>query len=600
MRRLLHSLKRRIGYLSLKYKLFILLLAITIFPIALVSYSSQYFMVRSSTEYTSSISSQYVQFVSRDITNYLQDVSQSFDTLFTNSEFQKFLEAPENDLAQQANHIINFRPVLKNALQLRNETVGVLYLDTLGKVYFDSYQEKLNHSYTFEEDPLYQSVYSTTKLKLTVPHQMNYVQLTPENVFSVVRPIINLRTGEFNSWFVIEIRADKIKSMLSDIEYGQGGNLILYDYASHTAVSNADTDPAVLRDFRNALDSHSGADPKLMFSSNGEQYETTYANLPYGEWKLVWMAPLSSLTKGVEQAYNLTILIAITSLAVALIVSFPVMNTILRPLYKLKGGLQSLGRGTYVPIEIRHSNDEIGFVIQSYNKMLYELQSMEQEVYQSKLKEKERELLQLQAQINPHFLFNTLETIESYAVKNNGDAVGVMVQSVSRMMRYTVRNDGGWAPLKEEIAYIHNFLRIHYYRNGTDVMAHFELDPAALEIPIMKLSIQPFVENAIKYGWSPTMSGEEFILTVKAELQNHMLHLSIRDTGAGMLPDVLNKLSKLIETGGEEMDSYFRMHTGIFNVHRRFLLAFGSSVNFRITSQPGQGTFVEIQVPLKG
>ncbi len=110
---LLQSVQRWIGYLSLKYKLFILLVAISIFPISLVSYSSQHFMFRSSTEHSASISSQYVQFVSHDITSYLQDLSQSFDSLLTNPDFQKFLETPDDDLVQQANYIINFRPVLK-------------------------------------------------------------------------------------------------------------------------------------------------------------------------------------------------------------------------------------------------------------------------------------------------------------------------------------------------------------------------------------------------------------------------------------------------------------------------------------------------------
>lgn len=250
-------------------------------------------------------------------------------------------------------------------------------------------------------------------------------------------------------------------------------------------------------------------------------------------------------------------LIAVASFVIALIVAFPVMNSVLRPLFKLKGGIVSLGRGTYVPIQIQYSNDEIGFLIQSYNQMLGELQRMEQEVFQSKVKEKERELLQLQAQINPHFLFNTLETIESYAIKNNGEAVGEMVQSVSRMMRYNVRNDGGWAPVKEEVAYIRNFLNIHHYRNGKDVKAKFDVDPAAANIPIMKLSIQPFVENAIKYGWSPSMAAEEFLLTVKVELTEGALHIDVHDTGTGIPAHILDKITPLIHSNGETNNAVF-------------------------------------------
>ncbi|WP_174349749.1 sensor histidine kinase [Paenibacillus sp. JMULE4] len=308
-----------------------------------------------------------------------------------------------------------------------------------------------------------------------------------------------LRTMKINSWFVIEIREDKLKSMLSGSNYGQDGYLLLYQPSSGTVVSNFSMHSTLLQDFQTSLALDPDQNREFIFNSDNVKYQAVYADIPYGHWKLVWMAPLSSITKGVQQSTQLTMLIAVVSLIIALIIAFPVMNSVLRPLFKLKGGIVSLGRGAYVPIQIKYSNDEIGFLIQSYNQMLGELQRMEQEVFESRVKEKERELLQLQAQINPHFLFNTLETIESYAVKNNGEAVGEMVQSVSRMMRYNVRNDGGWAPVKEEMAYIRNFLNIHHYRNGKDVMAKFDVDSAAADIPIMKLSIQPFVENAIKY-----------------------------------------------------------------------------------------------------
>ncbi len=592
------SLKHKVDHLSLKYKLFLLLVALSVIPIILVSYSSQYFMFRSSTKYSASISSQYVEFVSKDITNYLQDLNQSFDTLFTNFQFQKFLTTPDDDLAAQANLIIDFRPILKNSLQFRNEIVGVLYLDQLGKVYFDSYQKALNYRYSFRDDPIYGTVFSTTKPELTLPHAMDYILLgTHENVFSFVRPIINLNTGDIRSWFIVELREDKIKSMLTDASPEQEGQLLLYHAGSSTPVSNTPIDAALLQDFRKALEKDARTSKEFLFTSDGVTYEATYANIPYGDWKLVWMAPLSGITKGVQQSFVLTLIIAFVSLAIAIVIAFPVMNMVLWPLYKLKQGMQSLGRGTYVPIKMQTVNDEIGFLVRSYNRMLDELQQMEQEVFQSKLKEKERELLQLQAQINPHFLFNTLETIESYAVRNHGDAVGEMVQSVSKMMRFSVRNDGGWAPLKEEMAYIRNFMRIHYYRNGLDVNAHFELDPEALEIPIMKLSIQPFVENAIKYGWSPSMNAEEFLLTVEAKVEKEHLRISIRNTGAGIPADIMSKLSELMASKGERIDPYFQRHTGIYNVYRRFLLAYGDSIPFHIESTPGLGTLVEIAVP---
>lgn len=590
-------LKSIVQRLSLKFKLFVLLILISIMPISLVSYSSEYFMFRSSTEYSASISSQYVEFVSKELSDYLQTLNESFDSLFINASFHNFLDTPADQLTEQANEMMRFRPLVRNSLQFHPEVLGVLYVDLIGKVYFDSYQKQLNPAYSFGADHPYKASFASSKPELTAPHLLPYILYSKANVFSYIRPILDTDTGRTEALFIIEIHEGKIKSMLSSNQKDEEGQVILYREQDDTTVSETSVAAGLMQDFQQASLEAPGASKQLLFTSGGREYQAIYDDLPGSEWKLVWMAPLSSINKGVRQTYQLTLLIAALSLVTALIIAFPVMSGILRPLYRLKKGMQSLGRGVYVPVPMKHNYDEIGFLIQSYNQTLDKLQFMEREVYQANMREKERELLQLQAQINPHFLFNTLETIESYAVRNNGEAVGDMVQSVSRMMRYTIRSDDGWATLKEEMAYIRNFLKIHYYRNGKDVHARFEIAPELFDFPVMKLSIQPYIENAIKYGWSPYMGTEEFQLTVKVQAQADAMTIVICDTGTGISADVLDKLRQLIQEKGTTKDPYFRKHTGIFNTFRRFILVYGDQVRFHVESTPERGTKFEFQIP---
>ncbi|WP_419875473.1 cache domain-containing sensor histidine kinase [Candidatus Pristimantibacillus sp. PTI5] len=590
-------LKRIIQRLSLKYKLFVLLILISIIPISLVSYSSEYFMFRSSTEYSASISSQYVEFVSKELSDYLQAMNESFDSLFINTSFLNYLGTPADQLTEQANNMIRFRPIVRNSLQFHPEVLGVLYVDRLGKVYFDSYQNQLNPLYSFGADHPYKAAFANNKPELTAAHRLPYILYSKANVFSYIRPILDTDTGQTEALFIIEIKEEKIKSMLSSNRQGEEGQVILYHEKNDTTVSESPDATALMQDFQQArLEAHKTS-RQLLFTSGDREYQAIYADLPGSEWKIVWTAPLNSINKGVRQTYLLTLLIAAFSLVTALIIAFPVMSNILQPLFRLKKGMQSLGRGVYVPVPMKHNYDEIGFLINSYNQTLDKLQFMEREVYQANMREKERELLQLQAQINPHFLFNTLETIESYAVRNNGEAVGDMVQSVSRMMRYTIRSDDGWATLKEEMAYIRNFLKIHYYRNGKDVHACFEIAPELLDFPVMKLSIQPYIENAIKYGWSPYMGTEEFQLTVKVQAQADAMTIVICDTGTGISADVLDKLRQLIQEKGTTKDPYFRKHTGIFNTFRRLILVYGDQVRFHVESTPERGTKFEFQIP---
>ncbi|MGN7165427.1 sensor histidine kinase [Paenibacillus cellulositrophicus] len=171
-----------------------------------------------------------------------------------------------------------------------------------------------------------------------------------------------------------------------------------------------------------------------------------------------------------------------------------------------------------------------------------------------------------------------------------------MVQSVSRMLRFTIRNDDGWAPLREDLDYIRKFLTIHYYRNGRDVSARLDIDPAAMDVPVMKLSIQPYIENATKYVRSPNMTVDQIKLTLKVSLQENHLEVDIQDTGTGMPPDVLRRIRQLIAEQGESKDPYFRSHTGVRNTFRRLFLVYGSEAKV-VESEPGEGTRFRFRIP---
>ncbi|MGN7456528.1 cache domain-containing sensor histidine kinase [Paenibacillus pasadenensis] len=588
---------RIVNRLSLKFKLFVLLILISIIPITLVAYNSNTFMFRSGTAYSGSISSQYVDFVSTELNAYLQSLNQSFDPLFSTPAFVHYMGTPDSFLKEQAEDLMRFRPLVRSSLQFHPEVIGVLYLDRLGKAYFDSYQRQLDPAYSFGEDPWYQKAFRINRNSLSEPHSMPYVLYSKDTTFSYIRPILDTDTGVTRAVFVVEIQESRVKGMLRGEQTGRPGQVILMHTRTGATVSETPVDSGVMRDFQTALAGHAGSKQPFLFRSGQTEYQASYAALADSQWLVVWTAPLNTIHKAVRQTVQLSLLIAVLSLLTALIVAFPVMSVILRPLDKLKAGMLNLGHGKYVPIPQGRRYDEIGYLIRSFNQTLEKLQRMEREVYQANLREKERELLQLQAQINPHFLFNTLETIDSYASRNNGEAVGEMVQSVSRMMRHTVRNDDGWAPLREELDYIRNFLTIHYYRNGRDLNARFDIDPAAMEVPVMKLSVQPYIENAIKYGWSPNMTTDEFKLIVKVSLQENRLVIDIQDTGTGMPPDVLRRIRQLIAQQGESKDPYFRSHTGVRNTFRRLFLVYGSEAEVAVESEPGAGTRFRFRIP---
>lgn len=577
-----------------------LLIALSIVPAIVVSFVTQYLIFRSSTNYTAGLSSQVVKYIASEIDNYLLGINESLNTFVIDSEFQKFLEVPKDHIPMQAGYAINFRPMLQLMAQSKKEIQGVLYLDRLGKVYSESQKFNIDIAYPFNEDPHIGKVFKMTSEGLIGPHDQNYAILfSRRKVVSFVKPVKHIRLKKIVAWLMVEIDALWFRSLLEKHQFGENGQALLYSLTEENIVMPVERNPLYDK-LERELRQRKQPSGQFMISGGGETYQIMYDTVPLANWRFVGVIPLANMTEGVRQAQWLTGAVAVISVFLSLIVAFPLMSVVLKPLYLLKRGMQLLGRGSSVPIR-HHSQDEIGFLIKTYNRMLSDLENLRQEVIKTKLKEKEKELLQLQAQINPHFLFNTLETIESYSMHNNGEAVSDMLQCVSRMLRYNVRNDGGRAPLKEELEYIRHFLNIHYYRNEKRIRTEFFIDEELMNISVMKLSLQPLVENSLKYGWNPQMGHDDFILTVTAKRDGGKLVFTVADTGMGIPDDKLAVLQKLFASGGETDDPFFRRHTGLLNVYRRYVLAYGDNFQMRIerNERAGKGTIVTVIKPFE-
>lgn len=582
---------------SLKLKLLVVLAAISIIPVALASQAWYRVMLRSSIAHSENISSQYARFAAGNITSYLKSINQALDPLLTDASFQHYLKVPKEEIVTQAGLALQFRPQLQSLLKAYPELLGVMYLDQKGKVMHESYQKSIDYAYDFQADSLFGRLGSVRLPVLSGLFSTGYMLGAPEDGMALTRPVNNLLTGRTEAWLLVEIRADYMRRLLAQPREGEG-RLLLYHTGTGAAIMDQAEGSPLSGELRQAVARAAASGQEQTFTEGGMGYELVTQDLTFGDWRLVLVTPLEELTQGVRESQRWTLVIAGLSLLAGGIIAFPVMGLVTRPLTLLIRSMRAVRTKGYQPLDIRAGQDEIGYLIQSYNGMLADLEQMKHEVYESKLKEKERELLQLQAQINPHFLFNTLETIDSYAGRSNSAAVGDMVQSVARMMRYNVRQDGGWASLGEELAYIRHFLNIHRYRNGTGVVCQVDAEPGLLEAPVMKLSIQPFVENAVKYGWSPHMKPGEFVLYIGVGMEAGKLRITVENNGDSMSPEVWAKLKLLLAGNGEGGDDFFKSHTGIYNVFRRLYLAYGSGAGLSLTGGAGgKGTRVELLLP---
>lgn len=266
---------------------------------------------------------------------------------------------------------------------------------------------------------------------------------------------------------------------------------------------------------------------------------------------------------------------------------------------RLSRHMQKVSNEKFELITIDEGRDEIGGLIRNFNRMTSRIHSLINDVYkleiQSKNLEMERvraELNFLQSQMNPHFLFNTLNAILVVCTKNKYSDVTDIVKSLSKLLRRLLSWKEDLVSVQEEITFIEMYLKIEKFRFRDKFDYVFEIDEQSLKYKIPKLSMQPLVENSCKHGLQ-TIEGLGIIRVSTAVLDNR-LQISVSDNGKGIEPD---KLKELLFAIRKEDSS--GANIGIRNVYRRLELYYADQVRFGISSTPGLGTVVTFGIPLR-
>jgi len=248
--------------------------------------------------------------------------------------------------------------------------------------------------------------------------------------------------------------------------------------------------------------------------------------------------------------------------------------------------------------------DEIGNLIRSYNLMVTKIKDLIEIVFKGQvekqaleLSKKQTELKALQSQVNPHFMFNTLETIRMRSLIKNEIETSEIIKELSLLLRKTINWGDDLISIREEIKFVESYLNIQRYRFGDKLQYEFQVaDNKILDFQVPKLTILTFVENACVHGIENTADDGSVI--VKFETMNDHLYLTIQDSGAGMEESKLTYIRNLLLN--PSIDSMSEVNSiGMLNAYIRLQMYFDERVNIRIASEKNKGTTIEIMLPLQ-
>ena len=271
-----------------------------------------------------------------------------------------------------------------------------------------------------------------------------------------------------------------------------------------------------------------------------------------------------------------------------------VSRVISRPLENLGDAMQQFQQGDFKHQLKVESNDEVGQVAQCFNHMVSEIEQLINKNYIMVLKKRESELAVLQAKINPHFLYNALDSIYWQAMSADDEETAESIYELSQLFRLVLGNGKEIVTVEAELQLLQRYLEIQKLRFMRQLEYHFDVEPEILQEKIPKLILQPFVENAVIHGMEKQEEACE--ITISGHLEDRFLKFQVRDTGVGVTEEQLKKIWE-----PETNKAYSSQRIGryaLYNVKERLRLKYGDAFQLKIESKVGKGTQVTLVIPV--
>lgn len=310
-------------------------------------------------------------------------------------------------------------------------------------------------------------------------------------------------------------------------------------------------------------------------------------------WNLTARIPLKDISQSTSFVRNIILVSALISAAAGVFLSIFLSQQISRPIRSLAKTMRSIHNTNEIEVFIQPppTNDEVGILYQSFNTMMNRINQLLDENYQTGKREKEAELRALQAQINPHFLYNTLDSVNWLALEAGAHPIVSIVSTLSDLFRYITGNSNELVEIGEEVEQIRRYIDIQSlcYDNSFDVV--YDLDPLVAKAACPKLILQPLVENAILHGFEKMERRGRVVIA--GYVHDHTAVVSVHDNGPGTDTDRLNAYLLGKNASVPESRGY-----GIKNVNQRIKLRFGEAYGLRYETNEAGGVTAVIRLPL--
>lgn len=566
----------------------ILLMLGTISLFFLVQLNYIYQNYRGLTNVTISLVDNVLQEKVRNIESFIDEMVTSSQALSENPTVREYLKS--TDSSQKYIYLKSIRPFIRYVLSSNNEIMNIAIIDHNGQfIYTDN-------SFIFNIQK-YLLSYHEDYAQNNFEAFFDMVTITEGSFFVYVRPVNPAFSSSHLASCITVYDNSSIQTILYESNITQ--NTLLYLYNENDLIF-ASNDYSKL---------NTELPQELITSKNSSfitlQKEKFFVNtypIANTQWKLSCMVPSKDIYKNIVPYIIQAALSFVLMLSILLFLSRSLWHNIAFPIYNLKVQLKNIGHtGRHLRIQNPDSDNEIMQIGLTINNMLVQIENLDERIfhtqaalYESEILKKEAELYALQNQINPHFLYNTLECIRDIALVYGAKEIRSITVSMSKMFQYCMQRNQ-FVLVADELECIYNYLNIMQIRYQNRFQVNIDIDPALYQAQMLKFLLQPLIENAFYHGLERKNSGGSLNITGKLD---HSVSFIINDTGIGIPAKKLQELIFTLNNNINKPDNT-KKHTGVglYNIHHRIQLEYGSEYGLTLNSKEGEWTCVSVRFP---
>lgn len=408
------------------------------------------------------------------------------------------------------------------------------------------------------------------------------------DTIQMIKMVKDLQTYKPIGYIRFGLKRNYIEKMAKNINFGSDGGVVIFD-ENLNKISGIAHDSVLSK-----LLKEKPSIGNFSYSEGKNEYTAVHIHSDSTGWTTVGVIPLRYINKDLAGIQYLTVIIIVLTIIIGVTVSVIIAQSLILPLENTVNALEKFSRGDFAVRLKENRCDEIGKLNRIFNKAIKEINELMQKVTQSEILNKEMEFKTLQSQMNPHFLYNTLDAINWLAFKEKQTEICNLVAAISSLIRASISNKKSIITIEQELDYVKNYIYIQHirYKDRFDII--YDIDESLLKQAVPKLIIQPIVENAIIHGIENSKNKNLLYISVKRE--NECIIIIVKDTGIGMTDEKVSELLKEpLNAEGDEQKAHTNL--GLYAVHKRIQLMYGDLYGLTVQSQAGEGTTVTLHIP---